>query len=344
MNILPTTQTQLKFNSQLTKTCTWTEKATMKYVYLDWNVIQYMKHSTIKDSINGSKFYELIKKLSGKYQFPFSEGHLKDLAVSFKPENKKYIDEDLNYINQLADGYALCMGENENLLITDDVNIHTFFNEIVFEVVDEPFFDIVGKSYNVDMKKLPKDNLFQPFLELNNGVLNSSVFKNSLSKIWSSIDDPEFYKLFREQISKLKYRFNGTDTILNQRSKYFKNLLPLLDFMVTKDVPVIHENFDSIINSFLSINGRKIENMTEGEKIEIAYMLLDFHPSFRDKINKKNRPSNIYRDVKNLFFASQAKYYVTEDQATLKKARFVCEVLNIKVKVVTMSEFTSKFC
>ena len=55
-------------------------------------------------------------------------------------------------------------------------------------------------------------------------------------------------------------------------------------------------------------------------------------------INKKNRPSNMHRDLKNLFFASDAKYYVTEDDATYKKSKFVARSLGLPVRVVKMDE------
>ena len=65
-----------------------------KYIYLDWNVIQYMKHDTIINEINGTEFKILVKKLSKKYVFPWSEGHLQDLLISFKPSNLRYVEED----------------------------------------------------------------------------------------------------------------------------------------------------------------------------------------------------------------------------------------------------------
>ena len=46
---------------------------TKKYIYLDWNVIQYMKHEN--EDKKGKEFKELVKKLSNKYkiQVPCNE-------------------------------------------------------------------------------------------------------------------------------------------------------------------------------------------------------------------------------------------------------------------------------
>lgn len=316
----------------------------MQYVYLDWNVIQYMKHSTVTNSIDGVAFAELIKKLSKQYRFPFSEGHLTDLAVSLKSENLALIKDDLKYLYELSAGYALGFDPNVNLVIINNIDIFEFFERIATEVYNEPNFEITGTSYPVDMEKLPKNDLYRPFLELNNGVMDVTVMEGFISKLWTSIDDPEFYKQLRDDVSNLKKRFACTDTVLDQQSDYFKSTIPFLDFLVTDDLQILENNFHEAMRAFSSIDGRSFDSFKQGKKIQQAYALLDYHPKFRDKINKKNRPSNIYRDIKNLIFASQEKYYITEDKSTYKKASFVCKALSLNVKILNMSEFSHKFC
>ena len=48
------------------------------------------------------------------------------------------------------------------------------------------------------------------------------------------------------------------------------------------------------------------------------------------------------RDLKNFFYASSAKYYVTEDDATYKKAKFIAKVMGLKVRVVKMDELRQR--
>ncbi|MCD9527570.1 hypothetical protein [Photobacterium carnosum] len=316
----------------------------MNYVYLDWNVIQYMKHATVQDSINGPEFLELVNKLSKKYKFPFSEGHLKDLAISLKPENKDHITADLDYLNALSQGYALgIIEDNESIIPTQQVDIYQFFEDIVSKIQLEPEINVTGGSYAIGTELLSKKSVFSPLLEENNGVLDSSVMSKMLQNLWISMDDHNFYKSFRLQVAELKNKFENVDTVIDQNSEYFKKIVPFLEFMTTEDLTNIVSDFEPVLTSFLSIDGRSIKGMTVGKKIEIGYMLLDYHPKLRDKVNKKNRPSNIARDCKNLFFASQANYYVTEDKATFKKSEFICKALSLKVKVVSMSDFTAKF-
>ena len=316
----------------------------MQYIYLDWNVIQYMKHSIVTDSVDGVAFSTLIKKLSKKYRFPFSEGHLRDLAISFKPENIALVEDDLKYLSELSAGYALGLDENENIKVINDVDIYKTFEDITEEPNIEPHIEITGENYSIDMEKLPKINLLKQLLESNNGVMDVNVMKDFLSQLLAHIDDPEYYKLFRKNVSELKKRFVCTDTVIDKQSDYFKSITPFLYFLVTDDLQVLESNFNDAMRAFGFINGKIFDSFKQGRKIEQAYALLDLHPKFRDKINKKNRPSNISRDIKNLFFASQAKYYITEDQSTYKKASFVCKVLSLDVKILNMSTFSYKFC
>ncbi|MBL5862159.1 hypothetical protein JBO49_16260 [Serratia fonticola] len=318
----------------------------MDYIYLDWNVIQYMKHSTIQKSIDGPAFYDLVKKLSKKYRFPFSEGHLRDLSISFKPENNENIKNDLEYLNILSQGYALGITKQDELIVITkkNIDIHTFFKDIILEQQVAPEFEIAGNSYSVNMTTLPKDDLFRPFLEGSGGVLNPDVMSQFINELLLHMDDPDFYKKFRNQIANMKSNLGRKDTILSKDSNYYKGLIPFFDFITSESADSYIDNFEDVIISFCSINGRCFDTMTVGEKIEMTYMLLDFHPNYRDKVNKKNRPSNIGRDCKNLYFASQAKYYVTEDSSAFRKATFVCKALSLRVKVTSMSDFMAKFC
>lgn len=317
----------------------------MRYIYLDWNVIQYMKNSTVQGSINGPEFANLVRKLSKKYQFPFSEGHLRDLAESSKSHTNPYTNEDLEYLNKISDGFAIGIAdENETLSTTNNVNIKELFNKILNETTSQPEFHISGGEYAVDYKKLPEGDIFRPYFEKNNGILNPKLMHLALKTLWENIDDPVFYKQFRSNVLNLKNTFKNTDTILDKKSDYFKRVIPLLDFICSNEPLKYVNNFEEVIQSFLSINERRLNEERIGQKIELAYMLIDFHPYFMDKVNKKNRPSNIARDCNNLFFASQAKYYVTEDKTAFRKADFVINALSLQVKVTNMSDFLAKFC
>jgi hypothetical protein len=318
----------------------------MDYVYLDWNVIQYMKNSTVQGAIDGPNFYELVRKLSKKYKFPFSEGHLKDLVVSFNDRNQENINSDLEYLNTLSQGYALgIIQENGRIIpMKKDVDIHKLFDDIASEYHKTLEFKVSGNSYSVDMTSLPTNDLFRPYLENSSGALNPDVMCQLINDLLKNNDDPDFYKKFRKQISDLKSNLENRDTIIDKGSNYYKKFVLFLDFISSENPDIYIDSFDNVIKAFCSINGRSFEKMTTGDKIELSYSILDFNPKFMDKIKNKNRPSNISRDCKNLYFASQAKYFVTEDKSAFKKGIFVCKALSLRVKLTSMSDFMAKFC
>lgn len=311
------------------------------YIYLDWNVIQYMKHGRISDGFDAVKFKEFIGELSKTYSFPASEGHLLDLASTFKAENIKYVKEDIEFLKEISGGFMLGINPDESL-IPVKADISREFEKVKLDKNSYLEIAVTGESYQIDMNKLSRDSLLRPHLEENDGILGPSVMESLLRKIRDSIDTPEIYKRFRTEVSNLKSSFSKNDTVLSNKSQYFKNIEALPDCFKINDYDSLLENFPKILESFLAIDGRYIEQLTKCQKIDISYLLLDFHPLFRDKINKKNKPENIHRDSKHLFFASDAKYYVTEDDSSFKKAKFITKALGLRVRVMKMNELRLK--
>jgi hypothetical protein len=78
-------------------------------------------------------------------------------------------------------------------------------------------------------------------------------------------------------------------------------------------------------------------------KIYKSFCLLDYSPLFKEKFNKKNKPSNARRDSDHVYFANQAKYFITEDNNLYKKIKFISTVFNLKLKVLKTTEFLNKF-
>lgn len=301
-----------------------------------------MKHEqVVEGKFDAVKFKSFMQDLKSKYVFPASEGHLKDLAAKFKEENWPHVEKDILFLNEISESSMLGVLPDESLMPVN-ANIKDEFKKILNEREVEPEFSIKGESCQVDMGKLSQENLFRPFLEKNNGVLDVSVMDSFLNMMWDSIDDPDFYKLLRKEVESLHKTIPGQNTIINQESPYFRRIEPFLDIGKINDPEELEEKFEEILSSFLAIDGRTLNTLTKGQKIQNAYLLLDFSPLFRDKINKKNRPSNMDRDLKNLFFASDAKYYVTEDDATYKKSKFVARLLGLTVRVVKMDELRLK--
>lgn len=320
-----------------------------KYIYLDWNVIQHIKHKNKIEIklIDGEKFGTLIENLRNRYVFPFSEAHLRDLSIS----EVEYYDEDLNFLSKLSDDYVLGFLPEEKIVYEKHPNIKKFFWETIEEqkkekeeVENMKMEYYMPNSFDINVDKIPKDHIMKSFLKENNGVLDTKVFLSLLDLIKENMNNPKIYKQFRNSVTMMKKMIEkNSNTVIDQKSTYFKKLIPFLDFIFMDDIELMKEIFIDVMKSFLSINNsRKFETISIGAKIELAYGLLDYNHRFKDAINKKNKPDNILRDKKHFHFASQARYYITEDDMTYKKSKFVSEVLGLKVKVLSMDELLKK--
>ena len=74
------------------------------------------------------------------------------------------------------------------------------------------------------------------------------------------------------------------------------------------------------------------------------YALLDMHPFFREKLkNNKNTLDNIVRDGTHCFYASKARYFISEDEGTREKTKLIYKAYGIRTKVVSGPEFWDFF-
>lgn len=314
----------------------------MKYIYLDWNVIKYMKGQVVTDKYDGFEFEKLFNKLSKRFKFPYSESHLRDLLVSDKDDNPK-VKEDLDYLMFVSEGFgAFTVGHD---VVINKSDVHEHFEYLKSEPAASMDFDVTGESFEIDTDKMHSDSAYKKLIEENDGVLDGSVVKRFIESAAVSMDDPDWYKNIREQISRLKKDFESeSNTVLDQNSEYYKSVLPFLEFLADEAAADHPNKFPAAVQGFLSISGKKIEDLENLDKLHIGYQLLDFHPAFKEKIKKKNKPSNLVRDMLNVIFAAKATYYVSEDGNSRKKAKYIYSAFSLPVKVVGMNEFVSRFC
>ncbi|QTL35005.1 hypothetical protein [Pseudoalteromonas viridis] len=317
-----------------------------KYIYLDWNVVKYIKKPR-EDKFNelDVSFSKLIKKLSRKYKTPFSEGHLADLLISYSEKNKEKVDSDLDFVNKISQSTFVKVVDNsvEFHNIDPRIGFYQYIKEIN-SIKNEPFsISVVGEKIDVDMKQLNKDELLGKHIFENDGQLDAKTYKNFLLEVMEKMDEPAYYKSLRENIINLKTTFSKRDTVLDQGSDYFSEISPLLDFMLEDDENKIESSLYEAGCVLSYINREKFDNKSLTEKVQILYHALDFNFHLKEKVNKKNKPSNIHRDGLNLIHALHAKYYITEDKNTKLKSKLVLSALSHKLKVLDMQEFMHKF-
>ena len=113
-------------------------------------------------------------------------------------------------------------------------------------------------------------------------------------------------------------------------------MFPFLDSF-KDDESTLLKKWSTIANRWFSFNNKEPRMdllLTQG------YSLLDMHPLFKEKLKKgKNTLDNIIRDGNHCFYASGAKYFISEDVNTRKKTAFLYQAYGIKTKVVSEQEF-----
>jgi hypothetical protein len=322
-----------------------------EYVYFDWNVIKYAKQPRAGKS--DADLLPTITRLSKRYHIPYSEAHLRDLASGHSEENKHHSERDLKFLAKLTGSRAIVFVREENtgaeLLAIRSRNIEADFSAILQTVKSEEGTTVdfaIGSKEGVpiELLLLDGDDIFLAGLRDNGGKFDASLMRHILAMLWENRNDPGVYKRLRRQAQKIVEHVEARPTaLIKDFPVMYAEMLPFFKYLSLEERDEIQKVFLSALSAFAKFSGRNYQKLTLGAKLELAYSLLDFHPLFAEKISKKNRPSNQLRDIKHLYSASEAKFFVTEDRSSLEKSRFITHALGMKVKVLDVSEFIARF-
>ncbi|SHN43018.1 hypothetical protein SAMN05192549_115154 [Duganella sacchari] len=322
-----------------------------EYIYFDWNVIKYALQPRIgkyDDAI-----LPIATRLARRYDIPYSEAHLRDLASGHSEEKKHYSERDVEFLKKLTGSKAVVFARDEStgreFLEIQVRNIEVDFSFIVQAVSNENGATMSFRADSkggvpIELSLLEKDDIFFAALKDNDGKFDSSVMQRILVMLWENKNDPGFYKIFRRQAQKIVMNIEKRPTsIIKDFPALHTEILPFLKYLSAEKIDDVQAIFIEAVSAFAKFSGRNFKNLTFGAKLELAYELLDFQPLFAEKVTNKNRPSNQLRDMKHLYSASDAKFFVTADIDSLAKSRFIIKVLGMKVRVLDVSEFISRF-
>lgn len=319
-----------------------------KYIYLDWNVVKYLRENR-----NGAEFHDkeletLLCKLKNRYIFPFSIYHVKDRLSNYNPDYEKEVSEDLAFFENLAEKNCVVWSNSKDDIELTKVPILNCRSEMEKEKKKKLPIQSMTRlmpEISVDMTKIDRSHPMYEFLEAHQAKLNGQLMQELLESFYESIfDDGILYKKFRNYVNDHKKELlnppveNRCD-LLSFFYRYCAPYIRSFDYSEKK----LEENWKNIAESWFMLSyGSEIPFPV---LLSNGYILLEGHPLFYDKINKsKNNLSNISRDANHLYFASKAEYLISEDEHFRKKAKFLYQVYSIKTKVVSVTEFLEKFC
>ena len=304
------------------------------YILLDWNVIKYLKSPREKYKSLDENLKKIIDKIKKKYEFPFCEAHLRDLAQSYSEVNKELIKSDLIFFESLSGGVALGVDSNENFIMIKH-SLENSFREIINEKPIKPNItpDMNPQLvYNVNMENLNEKHPMYKMLKNSKGIYSPEILANWLNDSFDSFfNEIEDYKILRDYVTKIKEDIRSNFNVNEECANYLlEHIRPLLDSFELENENDLAVVWKSIVTKWLEMKYGNENNIPKQELIIFGYNLLDLHPLFREKLKKrKNKLSNIVRDAKMIWYASGSKYFISEDSNSRKKAKFNFQVFGL---------------
>lgn len=74
-----------------------------KYIYLDWNVVKYLRENREDEKFHDAELFSLLCSLKNRYIFPYSIYHIQDRFSNYNPDYEKEISEDLCFFEKLSE-------------------------------------------------------------------------------------------------------------------------------------------------------------------------------------------------------------------------------------------------
>lgn len=325
-----------------------TEHIYDKYIYLDWNVFKYMKNNREDKMDLDKEFFEAVLKLKKKYRFPTSLAHIKDRMRNFNEEYRSKVQEDFEFIYSVSDGKFVTMIPESNILGIVNADIRGCIDEYINECVDDRKInfesDIMFESKLINLEKLEQSHPMYEYLLNHECLLNNKNFNEFMEKMYEDIFDKKTeYAKLRDYIRSFditKAEFNVSNlSELCALDKLMYHCAPMFLSFRYEKVEELLEVWKEIADRFFSLNGNVTPSMEQ--LLMQGYVLLDMHPLIKkERLKKgKNTLDNIIRDGNHCYYASNAKYFISEDMDTRMKTKFLYTVYEIKTKVYSEKEF-----
>lgn len=319
------------------------------YIYLDWNVFKYMKDNRSQYKELDREFSHLINTIKRRYRIPISLAHIQDRMNRFSVKHIEDVKDDFTFVDSVCKGDFICDIPNKNnqlgLVKVDIKNCYIeYMNEMKNSQNDIDFVSFISDC-TFDLNSLNPSHPMYCYLRDNHGIMKD--FNVFLEKMYKDIfEENGLYANLRNYIRQFEIdraEFYVLDlTELCELDRLLYHITPFLLSFKYDSIDKLRDIWKKIANRFFSYN----ENNPSIELLLVqGYALLDMHPFFKkEKLKKKkNTLDNIIRDGSHCYYASKAKYFVSEDEAIRAKASFLYSVYDIKTKVLSEQELLYKF-
>ena len=301
----------------------------MLKIYLDWNIISYLKNEEYRD------LCDYIAQVNEYFIFPYSRAHIQDLYQSKSPTNDVKFEQDLDTLTAICRTHLLEYNDNidaqypyectprqyiEREALTLQAYTSGFepidFTELIRSVMDVTTFENIHKFFLASPLSTPIQNP-------NNGLL--------ICNLWDALENLSMLlrdKKLEVEIYKSMCKLEGERSIQEMQnidsSEIFDYLNELCITRTNKNLT------DTILSTLETINGINSYNYFLAE-----YTTLALCGYSRDK---KRNILNIMTDALHAFYAMRCDVLVTKDDGMKKKAKAEFFRFNSPTRIIEIEE------
>ena len=308
----------------------------MVTIYLDWNIISYLK----KEEYNDLRNY--LAQVQDFFVFPFSRAHIQDLYQSKTPDNIEKYEQDLDTLTDICQTHLLNYNDSIDAPYPYECTPRQFiemehhtlnayasgFDSINFTELIKSMMDV--SSFEALHNALLAFPLSSPVINPTNGaeILNMwDALMFTLDNLSALLKD----KKFEVELYKSTCKIEGEDKIQEMQKKETSDIFEYMNKVCFSRTGICLT--DSILYTLEKINGKNSHNYFLAE-----YTTLALTGYSRDK---KRNILNIMTDAIHSFYAMRCDVLVTQDAGMQKKAEAEFKRFNSTTKIITINELQS---
>ena len=308
----------------------------MLKIYLDWNIISYLKEEEYLDLRN------YIAEVKEFFVFPYSRAHLQDLYQSKSPTNVVKFEQDLETLTYICQTHLLEYNGSvdapypyecspRQYIERESLTLQAYksgfesisFTELFKSMMDTTTFEGI-RNY---LFSIPLENSIE---NPNNGLLIRNLW-DAIIFLLDNLSSILKNEKLEVEIYKSMCKIEGERSIQEIRNI---NSSDIFDYLNELCISRTNKNLtDTILATLEKINGINSYNYFLAE-----YTTLAFCGYSRDK---KRNILNIMTDALHAYYAMRCDVLVTKDDGMRKKAQ--AEFIKFKslTKIITFEELRS---
>ena len=305
----------------------------MLKIYLDWNIISYLKEEKYIDLRN------YIAQVNDFFVFPYSRAHIQDLYQSKSPTNVVKYEQDLNTLTEICQTHLLEYNNSTDApypyectprqyIERESLTLQAYksgfesvsFTELIKSIMDATTFESIRNH-------LLSTPLETPIENPNNGFLIRNIWE-TITFLLDNLSLLLKDKKLEVEIYKSLCNIEGERSIQEMQNI---NSSDIFDYLNKLCISKTNKNLtDTILATLETINGKNSYNYFLAE-----YTTLAFCGYSRDK---KRNILNIMTDALHAFYAMRCDVLVTKDDGMRKKAQAEFIHFNSPTKIITIEE------